>query len=74
MFISCIGDATSDGQQFYDLLSFKVLSSIRLPWNVNVSDIIMEGTWAFSPSNQELQPIWNSVHSHPRIVLQDHRV
>lgn len=60
-FILYIGDeiATSvwldyyllDGQWFYDLLPFKLISLIVLSWDAKVSDIIEEDTWCFSSSN-----------------------
>jgi hypothetical protein len=46
-----------DGQWFYDLLPFKLISLIVLSWDAKVSDIIEEDTWCFSSSNKKLQSI-----------------
>jgi len=63
-----------DGRWLYDILPFRVLSSIGLTWNVKVLDIILKGVWAFPTGHQDLQLFWNSIRFYPYIDVPNHYV
>ncbi|KAJ6941863.1 hypothetical protein NC652_007817 [Populus alba x Populus x berolinensis] len=81
LFTSCIGNGRDtslwldywlpDGRRICDLLPFRVLSSTGLPWNAKVADIITSGRWSFPSGHQDLQPIWHSIHFHPKMHQLD---
>lgn len=82
LFTPCIGNGRDtflwldywlpDNKRFCDLFPFRVLSSTGLPWDAKVSDIILDGRWAFPPGHSDLQPVWNSILSQPRLHLCDY--
>ena len=80
LLVATIGDGrdTSLWQDYWlpcgplcDLFPFRVLSSTGLPWDAKVSDIIHDGRWAFPPSSSDLQHIWASITTYPRVDYPD---
>jgi hypothetical protein len=82
LFTPCIGNGRDtflwldywllDNKRVCDLFPFRVLSSTGLPWDAKVSDIILDGRWAFPPGHSDLQPVWNSILSQSRPHLCDY--
>lgn len=83
LIVTCIGDGTDTMLwQYYwlsqgplcDLLPFRTLTSIGLPWDARVSDIIRDDLWDFPSGSANLQHIWDSITMQPSASLPDHLV
>ena len=81
LFVSQIGNGADtslwydhwlpDGSSLREKLPHRTLAITRLPWNARVDKIIQDGNWAFPPSAQDLQQVWNSIAFQPNMNERD---